>query len=724
MSWADDIRCLHCDGRLPLYRKITNGQFCSTAHRKAYWVEQERLAVERLHQTHSSLRAYHTSHSIESILGPTEPEAVEPAVYEVPQPEDRPAWLTQVNSGEVPLANFIKDSTVPQPRWIEDRLAGTFEPLECENSLRRPVTFYAGSDCGFDFATPIKLEVAAADVLPAEQVLTSISAAWHLETRVPHQVTPETPEFDRISKHAEKDPAPRCETLCSLQPPAPAQSLFIAPTQAAPMLVAMRAQIPPDVLRTQAAPASALRLEAGLCELPVNRIAMAPRPSVDTLRTLEFRAEAPHFDLSTPPRRPRLQLAAGRRYSVHSRETKPAIASPETASLPVMTVSLPQRNIKVQRVTVATSAPAPVQSEIHEPNPTGLLPLVSLSTPSQSALGIHPAPVALSLPQPPRTAPMRPASKLEPIDAKPASDFMSGAPLPAEAAPIAHYVPVPAPLPEHEKAHVWTYAIDFWNRAPRDLKMLVFAIPVLLGLAMHPSLPKVRVAAPAAASGFPRNFQTVVNQRLGHVRKTVLDRAGVALDEDFRAGLDEWVSRGDATTEWSFDSTGFVRPGPLAMYRPSMGLSDYQLQFLGLIDKKALSWVVRAADFDNYYVVKLMVLKSGPLPSIGLTRYAVINGKADSRSDTVVAVDARPDMLYRVRVDVHGNDFALLVQGQMVDSWSEPRLAHGGVGFFAAPGEESRLRWVQVTHQYDMLGRLCAYLAPYNMTSTTGSLQP
>jgi len=142
-----------------------------------------------------------------------------------------------------------------------------------------------------------------------------------------------------------------------------------------------------------------------------------------------------------------------------------------------------------------------------------------------------------------------------------------------------------------------------------------------------------------------------------------------------------------------------------------------------MIDKKALSWVVRAADFDNYYVIKMVVLKSGPLPTIGITRYAVINGKADSRGDTVVPVDARADSLYRVRLDVHGDDFALSVQGQMVDSWSESRLTRGGIGFFAAPGEESRVRWVQVTHQYDMLGRLCAYLAPYNITSTSGSWQ-
>src|SRR5262249_21229501 len=156
---------------------------------------------------------------------------------------------------------------------------------------------------------------------------------------------------------------------------------------------------------------------------------------------------------------------------------------------------------------------------------------------------------------------------------------------------------------------------------------LVFAIPVLLGLAMHPSLPKVRVAAPAAASGLQKSFQHAMNERWVNVKQTVFDRAAIALDEDFRVGLDEWVSRGDATAEWSFDATGFVKPGPLALYRPSVGLTDYQVQFLGMIDKKALSWVVRAADFDNYYVLKLMVLKPGPLPTISVTRYAVVNGK-------------------------------------------------------------------------------------------------
>src|SRR5207253_4029394 len=123
-----------------------------------------------------------------------------------------------------------------------------------------------------------------------------------------------------------------------------------------------------------------------------------------------------------------------------------------------------------------------------------------------------------------------------------------------------------------------------------------------------------------------------------NVKQSMLDRAAIALDEDFRSGLDDWATRGDRDASWSFDATGFVRPGPLALYRPSLGLADYQLQFLGLIDKKALSWVVRAADFNNYYVVKLIVLKAGPLLTVGITRYAVVNGQPDARVDTIAAI--------------------------------------------------------------------------------------
>ena len=72
--------------------------------------------------------------------------------------------------------------------------------------------------------------------------------------------------------------------------------------------------------------------------------------------------------------------------------------------------------------------------------------------------------------------------------------------------------------------------------------------------------------------------------------------------------------------------------------------------------------------------MKLEVLKPGPRTTLGLTRYAVIHGKAENRVDTPVVLEAQPDTLYRVGLDLEGENFSLVIQGQMIDSWSEPRL--------------------------------------------------
>jgi hypothetical protein len=41
---------------------------------------------------------------------------------------------------------------------------------------------------------------------------------------------------------------------------------------------------------------------------------------------------------------------------------------------------------------------------------------------------------------------------------------------------------------------------------------------------------------------------------------------------------------------------------------------------------------------------------------------------------------------------------------------------------FANRGERARLRWVEVSHQYDALGRVCAYLAPYGIEGRNGNI--
>src|SRR5580704_11445019 len=143
MSWSSDIRCLYCDGRLPLYRKITSGQFCSTAHRKLYWQEQERLGVERLHQTHDSLRAVRPKEGVQAILGPppsgiiasqVAPKylqlppmiAADPYSYESALAPQTPLWAPQIAAdtgadAPGPAAGFV-EFLRPQPKWPTDRL--------------------------------------------------------------------------------------------------------------------------------------------------------------------------------------------------------------------------------------------------------------------------------------------------------------------------------------------------------------------------------------------------------------------------------------------------------------------------------------------------------------------------------------------------------------------------------------------------------------------------
>jgi hypothetical protein len=933
MSWADDIRCLYCDGRLPLYRKITNGQFCSGAHRKAYWKEHERLAVERLHQTHNDLRAYRPPGAVERILGvnATEEEAsplfpglegsgvgseavsvqrptavsiapaalsmwpnaladdlaVQPALHSVAPLEgdavptggasfDSPladgraalehAALEHATTPDPAIAGPLRQALFAQPRWLPDSLAAIdLTPFESTNVLRWPVIVWARREWTMASApaVPMALAIAAAgsgardltteaggintnnpsttstiaslcaatnaapsNATSASAIYPNVDAAHPRITLtldlVPQQVRAngELPTFgvehDRSGHQSDvaqtshdqmsgrQIPAPRVPEMAGMLALGVAQAREVASAALVPMApvvspvpIFLRAQLPLNIPRIEASLVRAGLmhvglLHAGLRELPVS-MPVQSASLEDGLRAIDLRAglEAPLYPPPASPgglNLPRLSLAAGSRYRMETQSAPVLLAPPQPEGLAAITtalplIALPARSVKaiatvamgavqvpvyigndignditndVPDVSPVLSAevPAPVRADVgapvlttasteevfgelnrvisdpsqataaaetpatlnpeFEPSPTGLLPLARNAQPSQPASDIRPAPLALSLPQPLTRQPMCPESKLEPMDSKPASDLLGGA-KPRKSLDPLHSV---------QYALHWTHAIDFWNRAPRDLKMLVFAIPLLLGLALHPALPKVRVAAPAAANGIERNVERAFNDQWVNVKQTMFDRAAVALDEDFRSGLDDWASRDDATAEWSFDATGFVRPGPLALYRPSMGLSDYQMQFLGVIDKQALSWVVRAADYDNFYVIKLQVLKSGPLPTIGVVRYAVVNGKADSRVDTIAPIDARSDMLYRVRLDVRGDDFALSVQGQMVDSWSEPRLRRGGIGFFSARGEESRLRWVQLTHQYDMLGRLCAYLAPYNVPTASGTWQP
>lgn len=277
------------------------------------------------------------------------------------------------------------------------------------------------------------------------------------------------------------------------------------------------------------------------------------------------------------------------------------------------------------------------------------------------------------------------------------------------------------PLPERLGA-VSALSRRFWSAAPAEMRWAVAMLPLVFGLIWYAAgdRPQRGEDGRVQTAEASRPVAQFVKARWESVRQGIAERAGVELFDDFRSGLSLWQGGKDWAESWSYDNAGFARAGALALFTPTLEMADYEFEFLGRIEKKALSWVVRASDTRNYHALKIAVTRPGPLPSIALVRSVVIEGKEGPQTRIPLVLTVTNDTLYRVKTSVRGNSFTVLVQGQVVATWTDERLRRGGVGFFSSKGEQSLLRWVTVTHQYDTLGKLCAYLAPFSIPSRKG----
>jgi len=189
------------------------------------------------------------------------------------------------------------------------------------------------------------------------------------------------------------------------------------------------------------------------------------------------------------------------------------------------------------------------------------------------------------------------------------------------------------------------------------------------------------------------------------------NRAQVDLFDDFSAGLDDWQSGDNLASTWSYDKNGFVNPGALSLFEPSMHLTNYDLDALVQIETKGIGIAFRAAGPKTYEAVQLQVEGPGPMPSLTMERYSVVNGKASRSVRVRYPSRFQGDTLYRVHLQVRGDEFSFYIQGQLVDYWSDHALRSGGVGLFCGPGEHARVAWIRVSHNTDSTGRMCAMLA-------------
>jgi len=236
-----------------------------------------------------------------------------------------------------------------------------------------------------------------------------------------------------------------------------------------------------------------------------------------------------------------------------------------------------------------------------------------------------------------------------------------------------------------------------WRNARPPVRRLVLVAPL----------------AALAAISIPWLVQSLPGKGLlDRAQATVRARATIELEDDFRNGLSRWNGGEDGMKGWEYDPAGFLRPGRrLALFRDSLALVDYRLEFLGQIEQKGLNWVFRASDGNNYYRSGIVIVKPGPLPVAAITRCAVVDGREVARAQLPLPLTIRTDMMSRVTVEVRGSQFTTFVNGQLVDTWNDTRLSAGGVGFFCENGGKARLRWVRIVDRDDWLGKLCSYVS-------------
>lgn len=210
----------------------------------------------------------------------------------------------------------------------------------------------------------------------------------------------------------------------------------------------------------------------------------------------------------------------------------------------------------------------------------------------------------------------------------------------------------------------------------------------------------------SASSSPPGSLQ----RKIGEI---IEKRSPVTIRETFTSGFSNWeFSPASKSADWSYQG-GYLRPGRLRVWKDSASLADYDLEFIGHIEKKSMNWAFRSADFKNYYATKLTVgsTKSNPMPNAGMIRFAVIDGKERDRVELPLPITLERNTDYQVKVSVRGERFLTSINGQLVSSWSDSRISRGGVGLFADAGESSGFKWLSVSERDSFWGRLASHFS-------------
>ncbi len=216
--------------------------------------------------------------------------------------------------------------------------------------------------------------------------------------------------------------------------------------------------------------------------------------------------------------------------------------------------------------------------------------------------------------------------------------------------------------------------------------------------------------------GLQRGFLDRAGDAVGEV---IRSSAPVTLHSDFHSSLSDWTTtalRGSSNVDdprsWiSAAAPDIIRPGSLRLWKPSVSLQNYQMEFMGQMEKRSLSWAVRATDQNNYYASKLVIGRPGAQSNARLDRYLVLNGRQYDLPATPVSQTLERGVSYRVRVSVQDDRFLTYLNGTLIGNLTDNRLRRGGVGFFADEEDSQKVEWVDVSERDSFLGRMLAHFS-------------
>lgn len=185
--------------------------------------------------------------------------------------------------------------------------------------------------------------------------------------------------------------------------------------------------------------------------------------------------------------------------------------------------------------------------------------------------------------------------------------------------------------------------------------------------------------------------------------RPIQERAAFFIVDDFTRGVDHWMS----DRALNVDPAGWltVQEG-LALHGGTTDLESYRFDFDAKIQSRAVGWVVRAPDRDNYYGFKLTQSGSTSSPNYSLSRFSLIEGVKSVAAQAIEVPSnlARDNDFNRISVRVIDDQITTLINGWGIDYWRDDRLDHGGVGLLADSGESALVRKMTVAGNDDTWG--------------------